>query len=194
MAIVFYSFVFLLAAGGATSGDGALGWWFQNVDPYLNYPGFEAWRFFNLGLFALVMYYILRKPLSEAFKAKREAIRAELIQAEEEKQAALVELEGAESDLEKIESEKGRLLERARNDAKMERERIAGQAEETVNRMRAQAESELVRSRKLAKLDLRRYSAEESVRLAEEKIRSVMSEQKDAELVRAATRSIGGMA
>ena len=35
------------------------------------------------------MIYVLKKPLNEAFKAKREAIRSELIKAEEAKQSSL---------------------------------------------------------------------------------------------------------
>src|SRR5262245_41197225 len=91
-----YSLNLMLAEGG--------GWW-GKIYPYLNYPGFEAWKFLNLGIFIAVMVYILKKPLSEAFKAKREAIRAELIKAEEERQAALAKLTSAEAKLARLESE-----------------------------------------------------------------------------------------
>lgn len=192
LAFLLNFFVFA-AESGAAGGDGALGWWFKNVDPYLNYPGFEAWRFFNLALFALIMYYILRKPLSEAFKAKREAIRAELIKAEEEKQAALAELSEIETKLARVDSETRDLLKRAELDAANEKQRILDQTEDAVQRMRSQAESEIVRSGKLAQLELRRFSAEESVRLAEEKIRAAMNEETDARLVKSATQSIGGL-
>ena len=170
-----------------------MGWWFKNADPYLNYPGFEAWRFFNLGIFIFVMYYLLKKPLSETFKAKREVIRAELIKAEEEKKAAQIELTKAEALLVGIDSETKDVIEKAKLDAAVEKRRILEQAEDEVNRLRAQAESEITRSGKLADLELRRFSAEESIRLAEEKIKSSMNEQTDAKLVKSATQTIGGL-
>ena len=85
-----FSFIFLFAEGGhSTSGGGFTAWWHTNAEPYLNYPGFEAWKFINLAIFVAVMVYLLKKPLSKAFKAKREQIRAELIRAEEETPAPL---------------------------------------------------------------------------------------------------------
>ena len=60
-------------------------------DKYFNIPGFQAWKFFNLVVFVGLLTYLVKKPLTDAFKAKREAIRAELIKAEQEKQAALAQ-------------------------------------------------------------------------------------------------------
>src|SRR5215203_3263930 len=72
---------------------------------YLNVPGFEAWKFINLALFVGIMIYLLRTPLSDAFKTRRDQIRAELIRAEEEKQAALSKLISVESKMAELESE-----------------------------------------------------------------------------------------
>lgn len=188
-----YNFL-IFAAEVAGQGEGGFrGWWFKTVDPYLNYPGFEFWRFLNLAIFIGIMYYLLKKPLTEAFKTKRELIRAELIKAEEEKKAALEELTKAEAQLAGIEAEIKGLIEKAKLDAATEKARILEQAEDEANRLRTQAESEIIRSGKLAQLELRRFSAEESVRLAEEKIKAVMNNETDAKLVKSATQAIGGL-
>src|SRR3954464_12588298 len=71
----------------------------QFYNEYFNIPGFELWKFLNLAIFIALMVYLVRKPLGDAFKAKREAIRAELIRAEQEKQAALSKLTSAEAKL-----------------------------------------------------------------------------------------------
>jgi hypothetical protein len=42
-------------------------------------------------------------------------------------------------------------------------------------------------------LELRRYSAEERIRLAEEKIKNVMNSDTDSRLVKASIKSIGGL-
>lgn len=187
-----YSFILIFAEGGHTEG-GFLGWWRENADPVLNYPGFEAWKFINLAIFVGILVYLLKKPLSEAFKAKREAIRFELICAEEEKQAALAQLTTAEAKLIRLESEAAEVREKALREASVEKARINEQTEFEINKLRSQANSEIERSAQLAHLELRRFSAEESIRLAEEKIRREINQEKDARLVQANIHSIGGL-
>ena len=189
-----YSFIFILAAGGGAAGEGGFAaWWHKNADPFLNYPGFEAWKFINLGIFIAIMVYLLKKPLSEKFKARREAIRAEIIRAEEEKQAALNQLISTEAKIVTVESESAQILEKARLEAEAEKTRITTQTEEDVNRLRRQSESEIARLSQQAHAELRRFSADESIRLAEEKIRQQINTQNDAKLVRANIQSIGGL-
>ncbi len=173
-----HSFILMFAEGGVK-------WW--------NYPGFEFWKFLNLAIFVGIMVYLLKKPLSAAFKAKREAIRAELIRAEEEKQMALNQLTLAEAKLARIESESDEIVEKAKREAEEEKARILREAEEEANRLRTQAENEIERKAQLVRLELRRFSAEESVRLAEEKIKQNINAAKDAQLVKANIKSIGGL-
>ena len=183
-----YSFSLILAEGGK-SGEG----FWKTVEPYLNYPGFEVWKFFNLAVFVAIMVYLVKKPLSEAFKAKREAIRSELIKAEEEKQAALAKLTSAEANLARVESESSEIVEKAKLEAKEEKARITRETEEELNRLRAQAEGEIARKAQQVRTELRRFSAEESIRLAEEKIKQNINAAKDAKLVKANIQSIGGL-
>ena len=173
-----YSFIFIFAEGGVK-------WW--------NIPGFEAWKFLNLAIFIGIMVYLIKKPLTAAFKAKREAIRAELIKAEEEKQAALVRLTSAEAKLARIESESDEIAEKASREATEEKARILREAEEEANRLRQQATSEIERKAQQVRTELRRFSAEESIRLAEEKIKKNIDAKKDAKLVKANIQSIGGL-
>jgi len=87
----FFNNLLLLSAEGATKSGGFT----EFYEKYFNISGFELWKFINLAIFVGFMIYVLKKPLSEAFKAKREAIRSELIKAEEAKQAALAQLTSA---------------------------------------------------------------------------------------------------
>ncbi len=187
--------ILLFAEGGGAAAEsgGFMAWWYKNADPYLNYPGFEIWRFINLAIFIAIMVYLLKKPLSEAFKAKREAIRADLIKAEEERQAALAKLSEVEIKLERLDSEKSEVAVNAKAEAEAERQRLSEEAETDAMRLREQAENEITRKSQQVRSKLRRFSAEESIRLAEEKIKQKMNTQKDAELVRANIQSIGGM-
>jgi F0F1-type ATP synthase membrane subunit b/b' len=185
--------IFFAESGGSAEKTGALKWWYENVDPYLNFPGFEVWRFINLGIFIAILVYLLKKPLSNAFKAKREAIRSDLIKAEKERQAALAQLKTAEAKLEGLETEKSRIIADARAEAEAEAARLAEEAEADARRIRHQVEGEITRKTQQVHAKLRRFSAEESIRLAEEKIKAAMNARKDAELVKANIQAIGGM-
>jgi F-type H+-transporting ATPase subunit b len=192
--LAFISSILLLTAetGGhaAAASEGGVQSFYDN---YLNIPGFEAWKFINLTIFVLVLVYILRKPLSDAFKAKREAIRAELIRAEAEKQAALAQLTATEAKLAALEQEKAAVLQRAQDEAAAEKQRILDEAESEARRLRQQTEAELARLSQQARAELRRLSAEESIRLAEQKLRSQMNAEKDGRLVKASIDAIGGL-
>ena len=160
---------------------------------YLNIPGFEAWKFFNLAIFIAGLIYFLRKPVSEGFKAKREQIRAELIKAEEEKQGALAKLTATEAKLSQLEAEKEKVLQKARDEAAVEKKRLADQTKLEIERLQQQTESDLARLSKQSYAELRRFSAEESIRLAEEKLRAQIDGEKDARLVKASIKEIGGL-
>ncbi|MEO8649647.1 MAG: hypothetical protein ABI539_10825 [Acidobacteriota bacterium] len=180
-------FVFLTAA--AEHGGGFLDFYNQ----YLNYPGFEAWKFINLAIFVGLMVYLLKKPLSTAFKQKRDAIRADLIRAEEEKAAALARLTSAEAKLVGLEAEKASIIESLRRESEADAGRLLAHAEQEIEKLRQQASGEITRLSQQNRAELRRFSAEESIRLAEEKLRGRIDPESDSRLVKAGIQAIGGL-
>jgi F-type H+-transporting ATPase subunit b len=188
-----FSFILIFAAGGGAAASSGGGGWWQAAEPYLNFPGFEAWRFINLTIFILIMIYLLKKPLSNAFKARREQIRAELIRAEQERRAAEARLIETEAKLARLETEKANILSKAQMEAEAERRRISEQTEFEIRKLREQAASEINRTAQQARAELRKLSAEETVRLAEEMIKQGMTPQADARIVRGNIQQIGGL-
>jgi F0F1-type ATP synthase membrane subunit b/b' len=186
----FFYNLLLLAAEGAHGAEANSPGFFER---YFNYSGFELWKFINLAIFVAFMIYVLKKPLGEAFKAKREAIRSELIKAEEEKQAALAQLTSAEAKLVSLNAEKAEVLKRAQAEAEAEKANIAMATDNEVAKMREQAEGEINRLAQQTKAELRKFSAEESVRLAEEKLRGKINADNDAVLVKSGIQAIGGL-
>lgn len=183
------SLIFLLAEGEHAAGGGFA----EFYERYLNYPGFEAWKFINLAIFVAIGIWLGKKSLGPVFIARREAIRADLIKAEKEKHEALARLTTAESKLAALESEKRSILEKARTEAEEEKLRIIQAAEAEAARLRQQAEDELARLAQRTKIELRRFSAEESIRRAEEKLRGRIDADKDSRLVKAGIDAIGGL-
>jgi len=191
-----FLFDYLLIFAAPTTGGGGEaghGGFTEFYNHYLNYPGFEAWRFFNLAIFVGVIIYLIKKPLTNAFRTKRETIRAELIKAEEERQAALAQLTATEAKIAQLEADAQTIRGRAEAEANAEKSRIAEQTEFEVKKLREQANGEIERKNLIARSELRRFSAEESIRLAEEKIRREINPEKDARLVKANIQSIGGL-
>ena len=160
---------------------------------YLNIPGFEAWKFLNLAIFVGLLVYLVKKPLTDAFKAKREAIRADLIKAEAGKTGGARPTYFGRS-----ETRQSRIGKIEHSDTRRAGSRSRKSPHLTANRKRSQkiARADRKRNRAAGAADetrLRRFSAEESIRLAEEKIKNVMNSETDSRLVKASIQSIGGL-
>lgn len=164
----------------------------SSAAPWWNYPGWEAWKFFNLLLFIGLLIYLLRRPLSESLVARREAIRRELMRAREERTAALAKLEEVQARLARLDSEVATIHAQALREAEDERARIKRATEEEMRRLREQAQREIEGAGKAARQELRQHAAEQSVRLAEELIRRDMRAEDDARLMSEYVESMGG--
>src|SRR5689334_9341180 len=116
----FISYTLLLFAeghGAQPAGEGAWAKFLHFYNEWFSIPGFELWKFLNLAIFIAAMVYLLKKPLGEAFRTKRDQIRADLIKAEEEKQAALKQMTSIEAQLAQLETEKATILSKAKEEA-----------------------------------------------------------------------------
>jgi len=161
--------------------------------PWYNLPYFPIWRWFNLLLFIGVMVFILRRPVSEFLRTRREGIRKELMRAQEERDAALAKLEEVEARIVNLNSEVEAIRQRAGREAEEERARIARATDEEMRKLREQAQRDIEGTAKAARLDLRRYAAEQSVVLAEEMIRARIRPEDDARLVSEYVKDLGGV-
>src|SRR5918992_643859 len=151
--------------------------------PWWNIPSFEVWRFVNLFIFVGVFIYILRRPVSQAMRARREGIRRDLMRAQEERNAALAKLEEVEARLAKLDAEVASVREQSEREALEERERIKKSTEEETRKLREQAQREIESAGKVARQELREFAAGQSVRLAEEMIRRDIKPEDDARLI-----------
>jgi F0F1-type ATP synthase membrane subunit b/b' len=183
---MFFALIKLLSLLPLAAGSGESRWW------WLYYPGLEAWKFVNLFLFVLLLVYILRRPLSEAFRARREGIRRDLMRAQEERNAALAKLEEVEARLALLDEEVTRIRAQSAREAADERERIRQATEAEIQKLREQSRREIESAGKAARQELREFAAEQSVRLAEEIIRQDMRPEDDARLINLEIEELGG--
>ena len=159
-------------------------WW--------DYPGFELWKFVNLAIFVIVLVVAMRKffGVPQMFRNRKESIRAELEKARAERDAALAKLKEVEERLAHLDSQVATIKERSVIEAREERERISRSTQDEIAKLTAQAQREIENAATVAKKDLRRFTAEQSVRLAEEMIKRDIRPDDDARLF---TRSIEEM-
>jgi F-type H+-transporting ATPase subunit b len=153
---------------------------------------YNAWRVLNLLIFVLALYFFLRRPIGEVFRTRREAIKRELAQARQERDAALAKLQEVEARLARLDQEVAEARAEAEREAAEERERIRRNAEEEARRLRDQAEREIEAAAKAARARLREFAAEQSVRLAEEMIRREMRPEDEARLISRYVEELGG--
>ena len=151
---------------------------------WFDYPGLELWKFLNLAIFTAGAIYVLRRPISQALLARREAIRQELLAAQNEHDVALVKLADADSMLSRLDDEIRVVHEQARKEAESERQRLAASTVREIERLKQQALREMETADKLARKELRQYLAKRSVELARESVRSQMRPEDDTHLIK----------
>jgi F-type H+-transporting ATPase subunit b len=150
---------------------------------WYNYPGLELWKFFNLALFTAVGIYILRRPISAALATRREAIKQELVHAQETKARAVEKLAEADSQLSRLDSEVRTVHEQSRHEADAERQRVAAATAREIERLKQQAEREIETADKIARKALRQFFARKSVQVARDKVRTEMRPEDDRQLI-----------
>ncbi len=150
-------------------------------------------RVANLLLFIGIIYYFARRPLGEAFRGHKAGIRRDLMNAQEERNAAVAKLGEIEGRLASLDTEVEAIRAQSHKEAADERERIKRSTEEEIRKIREQARREIESASKAARAELRAYTAEQSVKLAEEMIRRDIRPEDDEHLVRDYVEELGGV-
>ena len=151
---------------------------------WANYPGLELWKFLNLAIFTTAAIFVLRKPISQALLSRREAIRQELVAAQQERERALAQIAEADSLLNRLHEDVRTIHKQADEEAKSERERLAASTEREMEKLKQQSQREIEMAGKLARKELRKFLAERSIELASESVRSQMRAEDDTALIK----------
>jgi len=156
---------------------------FFDWQDWFNYPGLELWKFLNLAIFLAAGIYILRRPISEALGARREAIKQELVQAHEQKARAEAKIAEADSLLSRLDTDVLTLKEQAVQEAEAERQRLAASTQREIEKLKQQAQREIETADKVARKSLRQFFATRSVEHARETVRTKMRPEDDRHLI-----------
>jgi F-type H+-transporting ATPase subunit b len=164
------------------------------LETWLNYPGVELWKFVNLLIFIVCALYLHRRfgrPLREALRSRSENIKRELQSARDERDQALAALAEVEARLAALDAEVATVNQRAVAEAEGEKLRIKAATEADMAKIREHAKREIESAAKAARHELRRFAAQESVRLAEEILEREIGPEDDGRLTSLRVQELG---
>jgi F-type H+-transporting ATPase subunit b len=151
---------------------------------WANYPGLEAWKFFNLFFFIAVMIFILRRKISDALATRRDAIKQELVDAQQRRERALAQVAEADTLLSRLDADVQSVRQHAQEEAKSERERLAASTLRELEKLEQQARREMETADKVARKQLRQFFAKRSIEIARETVSTQMKPDDDVALIR----------
>jgi F-type H+-transporting ATPase subunit b len=142
------------------------------------------WKWANFAIFAGVLGYMARKYGSAFFTGRTAEIRRGIADAEQMKAQADARMAEVETRLANLGAEIAVLRETATREQSAEAGPIHDETVSELAKIRANAEQEIERAGKAARLELKRYTAELALELAEWKIRQRMTPETQETLVR----------
>lgn len=160
----------------------------SELTAWYNYPGLEAWKFLNLAVFTIAMFFLLRRKISDALSSRRDAIKQELVQAQQQRERALARVVEADTLLNRLDGDVQSVRENAREEAKSERARLASATTRELEKLKQQATREIETADKIARKQLREFFAQRSIEVARETIKVQMKPEDEAVLI---SQSIG---
>ena len=161
-----------IAAASEAGGHGALNW-----SDFL-------FRVMNFGIMAVILFKLLKKPLSKYFASRREDIQKMLADLELKKQEAEQKCAEYKAKLAALEDETQKIVSEYIQEGELERKKILEAAERQAEYIKEQAEVAIQQELKAAKESLQKEVSELSVTAAEEIVRNNMQSEDQERLIR----------
>ena len=139
----------------------------------------------NLIVFLLVLWYLLRKPTREFFTNRLREVRGTLERAARDREEATKKMAEIDARLARLDVDLAEIKAQADREAQAEEVRLAADAAADAERLRVVAQREIEAAKQTALAELRQFTAEKSVDLAEQIIRRELNADDDRRLVEA---------
>jgi F-type H+-transporting ATPase subunit b len=158
---------------GASGGEGGSKGWVAT----------DTWRVTNFVVLLVALFFILRKPISQALSSRIKNIREQLESLEVQKAEAEKQLAQYNEKLSQLESEAEKIVEgyiKQGNEAKV---KILKEAEATAEKLQVQARRNIEHEFGKARQELQREVVEKSLVKAEETLKKAITDQDQDKLV-----------
>lgn len=150
----------------------------------------EIWKWANFLILAGGLGYLIAKNAGPFFAARSQQIRKDMLEAQEARRAAEARSAEVDARLAALEKEIAALQANSRREIEAETERLSRHTAGEIAKIQAHAEQEIASAGKAARTELKRYSAELAVALAEERLRRRMTPETQQALVRGFVRDL----
>jgi F-type H+-transporting ATPase subunit b len=154
------------------------------------HEGLEGWKWANFLLLAGGLGYLIAKNAGPFFAGRSQQIRKDMVEAQDARRDAEARAADVDRRLAALESDIAGLREECQREAEAETERLSRHTAAEIAKIQAHAEQEIASAGKAARTDLKRYSAELAVSLAEQRLRARMTPETQQALVRGFVRDL----
>ncbi len=141
------------------------------------------WKWVNFVILAAILGYMISKRAGAFFGGRTQEIQQGIREASRLRQEAEARAEEIARRLAGLPAEIEQLRRAAQEELAAEGERLRRETEAALAKIREQGEQEIASIASAARQELKAYSAELAVKLAEEKLRAWLTPERDAELV-----------
>ncbi len=130
-----------------------------------------VYKIINFVILFGALFYLLRKPAAEFFASRSAAIRKSLEEGSKALEASQAQLHAVEEKLQRLEGEIEAFKGQAAREMELERARLRQAAAEEAEKILAAARSQIELAVRSAQLELKAFTAQQALALAEEMIR-----------------------
>ncbi|MEO2065365.1 MAG: F0F1 ATP synthase subunit B [Desulfurobacteriaceae bacterium] len=141
------------------------------------------WKTVNTIILFAILYWLLRKPVSNFISNGIESIVNKFEKAKKEKEEALNLLKEAEKKLEEAKEEAQRIVSYAEEVAQREKEQIISDAKQTAERVIKMADEEIEKEAYKAKEELKKFAVQKAIEIAEGRIKSSITPELNKKLI-----------
>lgn len=152
--------------------------------------GMVLWKWANFAVLAIVIGWAAKKNAGPFFAARTRQIRKDMLEADDLRKQAEARAADVDRRLANLESEIAALREESTREAQSETERLSRATTAEIAKIQAHAEQEIASAGKAARMELKRYSAELAISLAEQKIRARLTPETQDALVNGFVRHL----
>lgn len=151
------------------------------------------WRVVVFAVFAFILYKVLKNPVSKFLAGRTADIEKAIKDAEKAKLDAEAELKDYKSKLSLMNKELEEMKEKAFKAAEAEKERIIEEADKNIEKLKHFASSMIEADLNRAKDELKQETFKLALKLAEEKLGTTITEEKQNVLMKEYIKKIGAV-
>ena len=141
------------------------------------------WKTINVLILIAIIYKFAKKPLSKALSNNAKSAKQSIDEARATEEKISKNLKEMKVKISNLEQESIEMVKNAKKEAESEQKRIIEEGKKEIQRMTDQANFALKQERIKAEYELKNWIAEESVKLAKEKLKKEMNKNHQKNLV-----------